>query len=98
MIPTINLSFEAIVQSSLFVILTVLGLAIIIIALQGYRRNQSRPMLFLALGFAAIIVPELAMTVITRVVDISQFWTITIYQVTNVFAFLSILYAITMEP
>ncbi|MDG5821719.1 hypothetical protein [Natronococcus sp. A-GB7] len=98
MIPIIVLSFESVVQGSLFIVLTVLGLAIITIAFQGYRRNHSRPMLFLALGFAAIIIPELAMTIITRVIDISQFWIVTVYQVTNVFAFLSILYAITMEP
>ncbi|ELY43072.1 MULTISPECIES: DUF7521 family protein [Natronorubrum] len=98
MIPTIDPSIEAIVQGSLFIILTILGLAIIYLAFQGYRRNQSRPMLFLALGFAAIIVPELAMTVVTRLVEISQFWIVTTYQVTNVFAFCCILYAITMEP
>lgn len=98
MIPTIDPSFEAIVQGSLFLVLSVLGLAIIVVAFRGYRRNQSRPMLFLAVGFAAIIVPELAMTVVTRFVEVSQFETITVYQVTNVFAFLCILRAITMEP
>ncbi|ARS89096.1 DUF7521 family protein [Natrarchaeobaculum aegyptiacum] len=97
MIPQIDLSFELIVQGTLFSILTVLGLAIVAIAFQGYRRNQSRPMLFLAVGFAAIILPELAMTVVTRIVEISQFWTVTVFQVTNVFAFLCILYAITMD-
>ncbi|AFO58641.1 MULTISPECIES: hypothetical protein [Natrinema] len=98
MIPTIDPSFEAIVQGSLMLVLTILGLAIVVVALQGYRRNQSRPMLFLAVGFAAIIVPELAMTVIARFVEVSQFRAITVYQVTNVFAFLCILRAITMEP
>ncbi|QCS42925.1 hypothetical protein [Natrinema versiforme] len=98
MIPTIDTSFEAIAQGSLFLILTVLGLAIVIVAFQGYRRNQSRPMLFLAVGFAAIIVPEITMTVVTRVAEVSEFETITVYQVTNVFAFLCILRAITMDP
>lgn len=98
MIPTIDSSFEAIVQGSLILVLTILGLAIVVVAFQGYRRNRSRPMLFLAVGFAAIIVPELAIMAITRFVEISQFRTITVYQVTNVFAFLCILRAITMEP
>jgi hypothetical protein len=94
-----GLSIEAVVQGSLFVVLTVLGLAIIAIAVQGYRRNRSRPMLFLALGFAGIILPELFVAAFTQfVADLSQFWAVTIFQVTNVFAFLCILYAITMEP
>lgn len=97
MIPTTDLPPEAIVQGSLFLVLTVLGLAIVGVAFRGYRRNRSRPMLFLAVGFAAIIVPELAMTVVMRVVEVSQFATITVYQVTNVFAFLCILRAITMD-
>lgn len=98
MIPTIDPSFEAIVQGSLFLVLSVLGIAIVYVAFRGYRRNRSRPMLFLAVGFAAIIVPELAMTVVARFVEVSQFETITVYQVTNVFAFLCILRAITMDP
>ncbi|ELZ07899.1 DUF7521 family protein [Natrialba aegyptia] len=98
MIPTTDLPMEAIVQGSLFLVLSVLGLAIVYFAFQGYRRNRSRPMLFLAIGFAAIIVPEMAMAVVTRFVAISQFETVTVYQVTNVFAFLCILRAITMDP
>ena len=98
MIPTIDPPFEPIVQGSLFLILSVLGFTIIIVAFQGYRRNQSRPMLLLAIGFAAIIIPELAMTVITRLVEVSQFETVTVYQLTNVVAFLCILRAITMDP
>ncbi|AGB39123.1 DUF7521 family protein [Natronococcus occultus] len=94
-----GVSIEAVVQGGLFVILTVLGLAIIAIAIQGYRRNRSRPMLFLALGFAGIIFPELIVAGVTQfVTELSQFWMVTFFQVTNVFAFLCILYAITMEP
>lgn len=94
-----GLSIEAVVQGSLFVVLAILGLAIITIAVQGYRRNRSRPMLFLALGFAGIVVPELLVAAVTQfVTEISQFWMVTFFQVTNVFAFLCILYAITMEP
>jgi len=35
---------------------TVLGLAITYIAFQGYRRNSSRPMLFVAVGFLFVFV------------------------------------------
>ena len=35
---------------------TVLGLAIAYIAFQGYRRNSSRPMLFVAVGFLFVFV------------------------------------------
>ena len=42
-----------------------LGLAISYLAYLGYRRNRSRPMLFIALGFALILgVPGLALVVL----------------------------------
>ena len=97
MILTIDPSFEAIVQASLFVILNVLGFVIITIAFQGYRRNKSRPMLFLAIGIAALIVPELAMDIVSLFVTLSPFEVVTVYQLTNVVAFLCFLRAITMN-
>ena len=42
-----------------------LGLAISYLAYLGYRRNQSRPMLFIALGFALILgVPGAALVLL----------------------------------
>jgi hypothetical protein len=43
-----------------------LGLAISYIAYRGYRRNQSRPMLFVAVGFVLIVgVPALVFVVLS---------------------------------
>jgi hypothetical protein len=42
-----------------------LGVAISYLAYLGYRRNQSRPMLFIALGFALILgVPGVALVIL----------------------------------
>jgi zinc transporter ZupT len=47
-----------------------LGLAISYIAYRGYRRNQSRPMLFVAAGFALVVgVPAAAGVVLYVVFD-----------------------------
>ncbi|MFC4405591.1 DUF7521 family protein [Haloarchaeobius iranensis] len=47
-----------------------LGLAISYIAYRGYRRNQSRPMLFVAAGFALVVgVPAAAALVLYVVFD-----------------------------
>lgn len=43
----------------------ILGLAVSYLAYRGYRRNQSRPMLFIALGFVLILgVPGIALLVL----------------------------------
>ncbi len=88
---------EAIVFWTLGGTLLVLGSAIIVIAFRGYRRNQSKPMLFLAIGFAAIILPEFGMLLVSMFVELPEFWAMTVLQGTNVFAFACILYAITMD-
>ncbi len=88
---------EAIVFWTLGGALFVLGSAIILIAFRGYRRNQSKPMLFLAIGFTAIILPEFGIVLVSMFVELPEFWAITALQVTNVVAFACILYAITMD-
>ncbi|MCU4926510.1 DUF5985 family protein [Halobacteria archaeon AArc-dxtr1] len=97
--PSLELTFELAVQWTLIAVLTAMGLAIILIAFRGYRRNRSRPMLFIALGFAAIVLPEVLVLIVSVFVEqIPEFLAITTIQLTNVFAFACILYAITMEP
>ncbi len=88
---------EAIVFWTLGAALLLLGTAIILIAFRGYRRNQSKPMLFLAIGFTVIILPEFLIILLSFVVDPPQFWSVTFLQATNVLAFACILYAITMD-
>lgn len=47
-------SLSSTVAFLLNVITTVLGLVVAYIAFRGYRRNQSRPMLFVAVGFVFV--------------------------------------------
>jgi hypothetical protein len=48
-----------------------LGLAISYIAYRGYRRNRSRPMLFVAAGFALVVgVPAVLTVVLYLVLDV----------------------------
>ena len=47
-----------------FVLLVGLSLAIVFQALRGYRRNGSRPMLFLALGIVLLTIVPIVITLI----------------------------------
>lgn len=47
-------STAALVATGLSLLSTVLGLAVAYIAFQGYRRNGSRPMLYVAAGFVLV--------------------------------------------
>lgn len=47
-------SLSGTISLALNLITTVLGLSVAYIALQGYRRNRSRPMLFVAVGFVLV--------------------------------------------
>lgn len=73
-----------------------LGLAVTVIAFRGYRRNDSRPMLFIALGFGLIVFAQTAVGLLGAVVDVSQFTVQTVSQLSNLVGLASILYAITM--
>lgn len=46
--------FEA-AMLSINVLKAIIGLAIAYIAFRGYRRNESRPMLYLAIGFVMVL-------------------------------------------
>lgn len=74
-----------------------LGLGISVIAYRGYRRNQSQPMRFIAIGFVLVfVVPTLL--VITLLVG-STPWIVAlgaVGQVSEVCGMMSILYGLRM--
>ena len=86
-------------QTAIFWVLAVvvagLGLAITIIAYRGYRRNRSRPMLFIAIGFGLIVFPQIAIGLLSAVIDVGQFAVQTVSQLSNLVGLACILYAIT---
>lgn len=51
----------------------VLGVAIAYLAYRGYRRNESRPMLFVALGFALALGVPLVLTLLYLVLPMAGF-------------------------
>ena len=76
----------------------VLGLAIAYIAYRGYQRNDSRPMLFIAIGFASILgVPTVGIVLDFAGIPIPDLPAQLIVQTAEVAGLLSIIYALRME-
>ncbi|SFC51643.1 hypothetical protein SAMN05444422_109183 [Halobiforma haloterrestris] len=74
-----------------------LGLVISYLAYLGYRRNQSRPMLFIALGFALILgVPGVALVILGFGLDIPIPIVNSVGQVSELAGLLAILYGLWM--
>lgn len=75
-----------------------LGTAITVIAFQGYRRNRSQPMLYIAIGFGLIILVQAVSGLLLFVVpiDVGQFTLEILIQLSQVLGLLSILYALRM--
>jgi len=76
-----------------------LGLFITYLAYRGYRRNDSRPMLYLALGFGIIFglaVPVFGLSLVFPALSpvVSQVF----IQTFEIIGFLCIIYALRMEP
>jgi hypothetical protein len=71
------------------------GLAIVGLAAQGYRRNQSRAMLFLGGGILTITVVGTALTMIAAFVTSGPIITV-VPSVTNLVGMCLILYAIVL--
>jgi len=79
-------------------ILTVLlGLAISYIAYRGYRRNRSRPMLFVAAGFVLVVgVPALVTLVLYVLFDVPVPVVNSVGQVSELVGMVAILYGLWM--
>lgn len=75
-----------------------LGLVIAYIAYRGYRRNQSRPMLFIAIGFVFVTgVPTLFIGVFVSGVGVDRQLAGGIIQFFEIVGMASILYALVMD-
>lgn len=76
-----------------------LGLFIAYLAYRGYRRNSSRPMLYLAIGFGIILglpIPIVAITLLLP--SLSEPLVQAFIQTLEIVGLLSIIYALRMEP
>lgn len=73
-----------------------LGTAITVIAFRGYRRNRSRPMLFIAIGFGLIILVQAVFGLLLYVlqIDVDRFALEMVVQLSQVAGLCSILYAL----
>jgi hypothetical protein len=86
-LQTVRLASEAVTLA--------LGLAISYVAYRGYRRNQSRPMLFVAAGFALIVlVPALVVGVLFVGADVPLPVVNSIAQASELLGMGSILYGL----
>ena len=82
-----------------------LGLAIAYVAFRGYRRNESRPMLFIAIGFVlAVAIPGTlsylvyVLTMVFRVsLGIDYIYLAAVLQVSEIVGMACILYALVMR-
>ena len=76
-----------------------LGLFIAYLAYRGYRRNDSRPMLYLAIGFGIILglpIPVVAITLLFS--SPSEPLVQAFIQTLEIIGLLCIIYALRMEP
>jgi hypothetical protein len=72
-----------------------LGLAISYIALRGYLRNRSRPMLFVAAGFLLIVgVPTVAVVVLLVLLDVPSAVVNSVAQASELVGMAAILYGL----
>lgn len=94
--PTVAL--EAAVFWTLGGLMLIAGAAVIWLAFQGYRRNDSKPMLFMAIGFTLLIVPDVVILLVSFLAAPPEFAITTTHQVTDLAGIVAILYAIVMEP
>lgn len=79
------------------VLSALLGLVIAYYAYRGYRRNDSRPMLFISVGFVLVLaVPFLLLLVYLAVPVLPETVTALLTQTSQVAGLLSILYALRM--
>lgn len=92
-----DLTLETAVFGALAVAILGLGIAITYIAFRGYRRNQSRPMLFIAIGFGLILLVQVALLPVDLLLDVDRFVLQTLTQLAQVVGMLAILHALTMD-
>jgi hypothetical protein len=78
------------------VLSALLGIAIAAVAWRGYRRNDSRPMLLLSLGFVLALAVPFALLLVVVVGELPQGPAGVATQTSQVLGLLAILYALWM--
>lgn len=87
----------ALISTALSIATTVLGLAVGYIALRGYRRNRSRPMLFVSVGFVLVFwAPFLLFVGNTAVPGLPEFLLGMVGETSRLLGLVSILYGLRM--
>ena len=77
------------------VLSAILGLAIAYIAYRGYQRNQSRPMLYISIGFVLVLgIPFAGLLAFLAVPFATELAVATVTQVSQVVGLLVILYGL----
>lgn len=88
-------SYRFYVVLGTFVVATALGLLIAYKAFQGYRRNRSEPMLFLAAGLILVtVVPPLFSLGLPNVTDLDGWVVVLAMSVSQICGLLSITYSL----
>lgn len=95
-------SFEAAIMV-IQLIKAFVGIAIAVIAYRGYRNNESRPMLFLAIGFILVLgvpfilyIVGVTVLVLAGLTESAQAVVIALAEVSQVAGLLAIVYALRM--
>jgi hypothetical protein len=75
-------------------VVVALGLTIAAIAFRGYRRNDSRPMLFVSMGFVLVLGVPFAMQILALVGPLPEFVAAALSQAAELAGMASILYGL----
>lgn len=95
--PEMPPEWAIVFQQSTDVLSALIGLFIAYQAYRGYRRNGSRPMLFIAIGFVLVLaIPFLVFVLYATVPFLSVTVTVVITQFSKVLGLLAVLYALRM--
>lgn len=95
--PTMPPDWVIAFQQATQILSVIIGVFIAYQAFRGYQRNESRPMLFLALGFMLVLAVPFTLFVLYGVVPgISVTAVIIVSQVSQVSGLIAILYALWM--
>lgn len=100
-IPTVDpdaiADWVIIFQTSTEILSAILGIVIAYLAYRGYRRNGSRPMLFIAIGFVLVLaIPFLLFVLFGMFPELPPAPMIVVMQTCQVAGLASILYALWM--
>lgn len=79
-------------------ITVVLGLVISYVAFRGYRRNRSRPMLFVSAGFLCVAGLPGVLFVAFVILPLSQAVVSNVVQLVEILGMASILYGLRVDP